>query len=88
MERADSQIEPEAPQVKETKNLCYSATYWKTKERPLISNLSLLQMYRQRNNSSSTMKNHSDSVPQKANDDFPETKLKDTEYCDLIENSI
>ena len=38
-EIAESQIELEAGQVEETKQLRYSATYWKPKERPLITNL-------------------------------------------------
>ena len=29
----------QAAQVRETKNLCYSATYWETKERPQMTNL-------------------------------------------------
>ena len=40
-------------------------------------------MHRQRNNSSNTMKNHSNTIPQKENYNSPGTKLKVTEYCDL-----
>ena len=29
------------------------------------------------------MKNHSNTVSQNENDDYPETKLKITEYCNL-----
>ena len=72
----------QSAQVRETKNLCYSATYWKTIERHW-----LLWMCQQRNNSSSSMKIHSDIVPQKDNDSCPETNLKITEYHNLIENS-
>ena len=39
VENADFQIYPKAAQVRETKDLCYVATYWTTKERPLISDL-------------------------------------------------
>ena len=42
----------------------------------------------QRNNSSSTMKNYSNSVPQKGTNHFPETKLKVIGQCSLIDSSI
>lgn len=40
LESTISQIEPEAVRGRESKNLCYSATYQRTKERTLMSNLS------------------------------------------------
>lgn len=40
-------------------------------------------MPRQIDNSSSTIKNHSNPVPQKENGNSPETKLKVMEYCNL-----
>ena len=39
MRSANSQTEPEATQVREIQNLWYIATYWKTKEKPLLTNL-------------------------------------------------
>ena len=38
-----TEIEPEAAQLRQTKNLCDSATYWKIKERTLTPNLSSLK---------------------------------------------
>ena len=34
------------------------------------------------------MRNHSNIVPQKENDNSPKTKLKITEYCDLIDREF
>lgn len=42
----------------------------------------------QRKNSSSTIKNHSNTVSEKENGNFPETKLKVTEYCDLTDRKL
>ena len=44
-------------------------------------------MSRQRNNSSN-MKNHSNTIPQKENDNSPETKLQVTEYCNLTDREF
>ena len=44
-------------------------------------------MHQQRNNSSGILKNHSNTVSQKENDNSPKTNLKIVEYYDLIENS-
>lgn len=35
-----------------------------------------------------TMKNHSNTVSQNENDDYPETKLKVTEYCNLTDREF
>ena len=38
--------------------------------------------------SPNTVKYHSNTVPQKENDNSPETKLKATEYCDLTDREF
>ena len=45
-------------------------------------------MCQQRNTASSTMKKHSNTVPQKENDNSPEIKLKVTEYCNLTDREF
>ena len=45
-------------------------------------------MQQQRDNSSSARKNHSNIVPQKENDNSPETKLKVMEYYDLTDREF
>ena len=45
--------------------------------------LLLFQTHQQRDNSSSTMKNHSNTVPQNETYNSPKTNLKLMEYCDL-----
>lgn len=68
LERANSQIQPEAAQVKETKNLNDCATYWRK------SNSYSAIQHQLRNTWSTTTKTHSDTVPQKDSDSSPETK--------------
>ena len=45
-------------------------------------------MHQQRNKSSRTMKKHSNTVPQKENDNSPETKFKVMEYCYLTDREF
>ena len=61
--------QPEAAQVKKTKNLNDCATYWR---KP--NSYSVIQN-QLRNTSSTTTKTHSDTVSQKYNDNSPETKV-------------
>lgn len=75
LERANSQIKPEAAQVKETKNLNGCATYWRKS-----NSYSVIQK-QLRNPSSNNTKTHSDTVPQKDIDNSPETKV--IEYFNL-----
>lgn len=84
---------------KRNQNLGYSATYWKSKERPLIATLEslesntcwLLQIHLQRNNASRTMKNHSNKHCITRRKliilILQKPNLKSRNNCDLIENS-
>ena len=45
-------------------------------------------MHQQRNHTSSTMKNHSNTVPQKETGNSPQTKLTVMKYCDLTEKEF
>ena len=67
-------------ETKETQNSCCAATYWRTKERPLMSSLSRL-LRPQRDRPSGTLKNHSNTTAED-NDKSPETKLEVMEYGD------
>lgn len=44
MQSANFQIQSEAPKVRKIKISCDSATYWKTEEMPLISNIEFLEI--------------------------------------------
>lgn len=45
-------------------------------------------MHQRSNNSVSTLKNYGNKVPQKENDNCPETKLKVLEDCDLTDREF
>ena len=45
-------------------------------------------MHQQRSTSSSNMKTHSNTIPQKEKDKSPETKLKVTEYFNLTDREF
>lgn len=66
----------------EAENLCDGATCWKTKERPLISNLSPLQRCRGRNPPLSAGEKPGPCTTKRSGSS-PETKLKVTQYCGL-----
>ena len=42
----------------------------------------------QQGNSSGTMKSHSNTIPQKENDNSPKAKLKVMEYCNLTDREF
>ena len=67
-------------ETKQTQNSCCAATYWRTKERPLMSSLSRL-LHPQGDRPSGTLKNHSNTTAED-NDKSPETKLEVMEYGD------
>lgn len=79
-------LQPKTAQLRETKTLCYRTICWKTREKlqlPIETS-----NHQQRSNSARTMKNHSNTVSQQENDNFPDTKLKIIEYCSVTDTEF